>query len=427
MEWYYWLIVAICLAFSSFFSCADMVFGVVDHARLEKETEKGNKKAKLALKLAKNYDFSIATILFGNNIVNIFASSFVTLIGLAFSNGQAEGSLYATLIFTAILILVSEFIPKVIGKRFNFTLALLFAYPINAFTKLFFIFVWPISKMFTAFGKLFQKRAKEEDEINEEVLSEMVNTIEDEGDLDKDEAELFRSAIDLNDTQAFEIMTPRVDVFALNIEDDLSEVVKEGTIFKHSRIPVYQDSIDNIIGILPLKVLAREIFKGQDLNKIDILSLCYKPLVIPRNYLVIDLLGDFKQSKVHIALIKDEYGGTEGIVTMEDILEEIVGGIFDETDDIDEEYVDQGKGNYIVDGSMNIDDFFDLIGYHEEFETDYTTVAGFCLEILHRFAKNGDEFDFSHYHFIILNADDFTVEKIKVIDKKYSDEENNNN
>ncbi len=417
MKWYFWLIVSICLVFSCFFSCTDMVYGVVDQNRLEKLCENGNKKAKLALKLAQNYDFTIATILFGNNIANIFASSFVTLIGVALN--KEIGATVATIIFTAILILTAEFLPKAFGKRFNFQLALFFAYPVDFFTKIFFIFVRPISKIFTAFGKLFKKKAKEEDTIDEEVLSEMVDSIEEDGSFDKDEAELVRSAIDLNDIQAFEIMTPRVDVFAINIEDDLEEIVKEGKIFKHSRIPVYKETIDDIVGILPLKVLAKEIFKGTDLSKIDILSLCYQPIVVPRNQQLLELLEQFKKTKIHIAVIIDEYGGTEGIVTMEDILEEIVGGIFDETDDVDEEYIDSGNGTYIVDGLMNLDDFFELIEYKDEFETDYSTVAGFCQEILHRFAKSGDEFDFSHYHIIVLNADEFTVEKIKVIDNDF--------
>jgi len=137
-----------------------------------------------------------------------------------------------------------------------------------------------------------------------------------------------------------------------------------------------------------------------------------------------DLLGEFKTSKIHIAIIKDEYGGTEGIVTMEDILEEIVGDIFDETDAIEEEFVDEGHGKYIVDGAMNIDDFFELIDFNEEYETDYSTVSGLCQDILDRFAKVGDTFNFFHYVFIVLEADQYTVKKIMVVDNEYEEKEN---
>ena len=220
-------------------------------------------------------------------------------------------------------------------------------------------------------------------------------------------------------------MTPRVDVFAIEKGDDINELIKDKDFFNYSRVPVYDETIDNIIGILPIKALAKKILAGD--KDIDILSLCYKPLIVPRNHQILDVLKEFKEKKVHVAVVIDEYGGTEGIITMEDILEEIVGDIFDEFDEIEEEYVDKGNGTYIVDGTMNIDDFFELIGYEEEVETDYTTVGGFCQDILDRFAKKGDEFDFAHYHFIVLEADEFTVEKLKVIDTEFEKEEQGNN
>ncbi len=159
-------------------------------------------------------------------------------------------------------------------------------------------------------------------------------------------------------------------------------------------------------------------FKHEPIS--DILSLCYKPIIIPRNREILDLLNEFKTTKVHIAIVIDEYGGVEGIITMEDILEEIVGDIFDETDEIEEEYIDNGNGTYFVDGSMNIEDFFELIEYKDEFETDYETVGGFCQEILDRFAVSGDKFEFAgRYECEVLNADEYTVHKLKVIDKAF--------
>ncbi len=426
MKFYYWIVIAFCAFMSMFFSAADMVYGMVDkdHLKRDIENKKHVNKAKTALRLINDYEFSISAILFGNNLVNILASSIVTLIGLFFAdNGLPNGVFITTAIFTTLLIIFCEFIPKAFAKRFNYSLALLFAYPVTFVKYLTILFVWPISKLFVLIGKLFKKKSIEEDKIDEDVLTEMTDALEEEGTLEEDEAEMVRSAIDINDTEAFEIMTPRVDVFAIDIEDDIDEILDIENLFEFSRIPVYDGTIDNIIGILPVKSLAKVLLKGR--KDIDLLSLCYKPIVIPRNHLVVDLLNEFKETKTHIAVIKDEYGGTEGIITMEDILEEIVGEIFDENDEIEEIYVEKGDGVYVVDGGMNLEDFFELIGYTDEFETDYSTVGGFCQEILDRFAKTGDEFDFSHYHLVITEADEYTVEKLKVIDNTFEETEEN--
>ena len=290
------------------------------------------------------------------------------------------------------------------------------------FKYLTFVFIWPISKLFQLVSRMFRRKSIEEDQIDEDVLTEMVDELEENKEYDEKEAEFIRGAIDIADIEAHEIMTPRVDVFAISIEDDIKDIIKEGEIFKHSRIPVYEGTIDNIIGILPIKELAKAVFRKED--NIDVLSLCYKPIIIPRNRQVLDLLQEFKSTKIHIAIVIDEYGGVEGIVTMEDILEEIVGDIFDETDEDEAEFIDNGNGTYIIDGQMNIEDFFELIEYKGEFETDYETVAGFCQEILDRFAKIGDKFVFAdRYEIEILSADEYTVEKIRVIDKEYGNEE----
>ena len=420
MRWWYCLAIAILTFLSMFFSSADMVYSVVNQSKLEDASKKGNKKAKVALSIAKDYEFSIASILFGNNLVNILASSIITLIGVWWNTvqGISWGTTVSSVIFTVVIIIFAEFAPKSFSKKYSYSLALIYAYPVIFFKYITSPFVWPISKLFTLIGRLFKKKSKEEDQIDEDVLMNMVDELEETEEYDEQDAELVRSAIDINDVEAHEIMTPRVDVYAINIESDLQEIIKEGEIFKHSRIPVYEDTIDNVIGILPIKELAKAIFRKEE--NINLLSLCYKPLIIPRNRQLLDLLEEFKTSKIHIALVIDEYGGLEGIVTMEDILEEIVGDIFDETDEIEEEYIDNGNGTYIVDGSMNIEDFFELIEYKDEFDTDYETVGGFCQEILDRFAVTGDKFMFAdRYECEVLNADEYTVNKLRVVDTKF--------
>ena len=411
MEWYYYLIVGILLLFSAFFSASDMVYGVVDKARLEDAVKKGNKRAKVALYLRNNYEFSISSILFGNNLVNILASSIVTLIGVSFN--EESGPVVAALIFTVIIIIVGEFLPKAIAKKFNYSLSLAFAYPVRGFTYIFFIFTYPFSLLFRLISKLFKRKVKEDHRINEEVLDEMIDEIIETGELEEDEAEIVRGAIDLMDIQAFEIMTPRVDVFAIDIDDDVNEILKNKDLLDYSRVPVYKDTIDNIVGVIPIKLLSKKLLNKEEIN---IKELMFEPLIIPRSYQVINLLEDFKKEKIHIAIVKDEYGGTEGINTMEDVLEEVVGDIFDETDEIHEEYIKKARGTYIVDGMMNLDDFFELIDYKDEFETDYSTVGGFIQELKGDFAKVGDKFKFSHYRIKVLDADEYTVTKIQIRD-----------
>ena len=425
MNWIIYLcVVLVCSIISGICSSADLVYAVVDQNKLAKEAEQGNKWAKRALKIAQDYELSISSILFGNNIVNVTAASFVSLIAIEWQKavGGSWQETVCTIILTVFVIIFCEFIPKSIAKRCNYKLSKLFVIPVNILKySPTIIFVWPVSKLFKLFGKLFAKKSKEEDIINEEVLTEMVDTIEEKGILEEDEAEMVRSAIDLNDIQAYEIMTPRVDVFAIDIEDDIEEIMKDKEIYVHSRIPVYEDTIDNIIGILPLKSLLKAQLTGEE---IDIRKLLYKPVFIPRNHQVLDLLSEMKKSKIHIAVVVDEYGGIEGIVTMEDILEEIVGEIFDEQDEGEEElYVDQEDGTYYIDGSMNLDDFFELIGYEDEYETDYSTVGGLCQEILDRFAKVGDKFEFNRFTFEVLEADEFTVGRLRVIDNEYEEDE----
>ena len=223
--------------------------------------------------------------------------------------------------------------------------------------------------------------------------------------------------IDLLDIQAFEIMTPRVDVYAIDIDDPLEDIIKQNELLDYSRVPVYKDTIDNIVGILSIKLLSKKLLNNESINIEEIM---YKPLVVPRSYQVINLLNDFKDEKIHIAVVKDEYGGTEGIITMEDILEEVVGDIFDETDEIDEEVIKQARGTYIVDGMMNLDDFFELIDYKGEFETDYATVGGFVQELKGDFAHIGDKFKFDRFRIKVLDADEFTVKKIQIRDTNKS-------
>ena len=257
--WYFWLTIVVCAILSMFFSMADLVYSLADIDKLSRVSGKSEKKAKIAIKLAKDYETSVSSILFGNNLVNVLLTSVVTILCVNLTKTQIT---IVDIILAVCLIIFCEFLPKAFAKRFSYSLSIHLAYPVNVVRYMFFIIVWPISKFFKIVGKLFKKRSKQEDKIDEEVLTEMVDTIEEEGMLEENEADLVRNTIDLNDIQAYEIMTPRVNVFAIDVNDDIEEVLKETDLFTYSRIPVYEDTIDNIIGILPVKSLAKEIIKG---------------------------------------------------------------------------------------------------------------------------------------------------------------------
>lgn len=331
----------------------------------------------------------------------------VIVIALVFESTLEDKHLFIVIfeiIYASLLVLFSYFLPRALARR-NKT------FEDVHLNRKYIILIYPLYLLSKIISKPFIKQSLKEEKIDEDVLNEMVDSFEEEGVLEEDEAEMVRGAIDLHNIEAHEIMTPRVDVFAIDVEESVVDILKKPDLFTHSRIPVYEETIDHIVGVLTLKALYRSLLKGEETN---IRDLCYKPLFVSSNLIVTDLLNEFRESKTHIAVVIDEYGGTKGIVTMEDILEEIVGDIFDETDEIEEEVYEKGEGIYIVDGSMNIDDFFNEIEYKEEYEGDFLTVSGFIQELLGRFPKKGDTLNFNNYTFKVLSVDGFVVDKLEV-------------
>jgi CBS domain containing-hemolysin-like protein len=398
---------------SAFFSSSEIVFTAVNPIRLENDVKHGNKRAKKALRLVEKFNQSISTILLGNNIANIAASSMATLIFLTMFEatiGEQNAALLASIVMFVFVVTFGEIIPKILGKKFSYRLALL-TYPIvNFFRILFAPVVFLITLAFKAFDPIIKKRLVDEP-MTEDELVEMVDTIEAEGLIDEKQGDLLRSTIMFADTAAFEAMTPRVDVLSFNIEDDITELLDDPETFTYSRIPVYEETIDNIIGVLPTKYLYPYLLNKES---VDIRSLLVEPLFVPHGKTISSILKIFKDTHQHIAIVIDEYGGTEGIITMEDIIEEIVGEIWDENDEVQEPIVKLNDTTFIVDGSMHIEDFFEEFEVEEEEESDYATVGGWCQEHLERFGVVGDQFDYFHLHITVTQADEFTIEKIRV-------------
>ena len=422
-DYFLLVVIAILVVLSGIFSMSDMVYGVVNQLRLKKDVEKGSKRAKIALDFASNYDTTISTILFSNNLVNIAASSLSAIVGLRiFSSldNDLAGTI-TSLILLVIILIFGEICPKVIGRVFSYPLSKLLAYPILVLKYVFFPFVYVTS----AFGRLLTKpitKIKESDDdepISDEELQEMVDKIEEDEVIDEDQAELLRSAIEFKETEAHEIMTPRIDMFAFNIDDNIEELTHDDDIFAHSRIPVYKDTIDNIIGILPTKRVLKNMLAKQ---KINVLEMILPVEFVPGSMPISNILSKMKNSQTHIVIVKDEFGGTDGLLTMEDILEELVGEIWDETDTPIEFYKKLNENTYVVDGSMNIDDLFELLDKELLEDNEFTSVGGWVIDKLERFAKIGDSFDYENLTVTVLDATEFTVEKVKIVKHKIEEE-----
>ena len=404
------IVVAILIVLSAFFSCSDMVYASVNQLRLKKSAKK-SKTSRLALKHAENYNTTITTILFSNNLVNIAATSLLTvLVRESFPANQELASSIASISLVLIILTFGEIMPKVIGRAYSYRLSKLFAYPVKTFQIVFFPFVYVTSKIGKGIASIFIPK-KRDNAISDEELEEMVESIEEEGVIDADQSELLKSAIQFKETEAYEIMTPRVDIFAIDIEDDIAKFLKSDEIFKHSRIPVYKHTIDNVIGMLPTKAVLRNMLADKPFN---VNSLIYPAQFVPRSMGISEILKLMKKSKNHIVIVKDEFGGTDGLLTMEDILEELVGEMWDETEEIEEKYRKLKRNQYLVDGSMNIEDFFDLVKVTPPEDNDYTSVGGWVLDQLHRFAKIGDHFRYENLSVEVTDVTEFTVEKIIV-------------
>lgn len=416
-------VIVVLMILSAFFAMCDMAFSSVNVLRLKKRAEEGHKTAQLAYKLATKYDHTISTILFCNNITNIGISSLMVSVTEHIPVEQPWEEVISILISIFILLLFGEIIPKHIAKAYNYRLSLVFARILYGFHLICFPFTFVFTKFANLLSKIFIRKKKDEEEDEDQTddeLTEMVDKIEEEGIIDEKKADLVRSAIEFSNTEAYEIMTPRVDLMMFNIEDDIEELINDKEFFIYSRIPVYEGDKDNVIGILPIKLLQRKILAEQEIN---IRELLYKPLFVPRSNNIRDILEQFREEKHHVAIVLDEYGGVEGLLTVEDIVEELVGPIFDETDIVEKDYSETKEG-YIVDGSMNIDDFFELVDIEPEFDDpSYNTVSGWVIDNLERFAKKGDQFTFENLDVEVILTDTYTVEKIKVKVNEKEDEE----
>lgn len=406
--------ILILLILSAFFSASETAFSSVNMIRLHTMADDGNKKARLTIKVAEQFDKLIATILIGNNLVNIAISSLFTVMAGKYFQNYAVAA--ATGITTILVLTFGEIIPKSLAKANAEMLAMTFSGVINILMTL----LTPISWCFLQLMRVLKKRDIDEEgkdktpSITEQELLYMLDTIEEEGVLEEQEKELVQSALEFNDTTVEDILTPRVNVFALDAQSDPQEVLEEVMDEGFSRIPIYNETVDHIIGIVQTREILQCAVKNQN---IDLFSLATEPLYIHRTMKIARLLSEFQQKKVHIAVVMDDYGGTLGIVTLEDVLEELVGEIYDERDEVVTEFTETEKNNYEICGDIEVDDFLDQIDYHPSFisEDDYDTMNGWALSMLDHIPKVGESFEAGQMSVTILEMDEQKITKMRII------------
>lgn len=369
------------VACSAFFSASETAYTSLNTVRMKRMASEGDVRAAKVLKLAERYESLLSTILIGNNLVNILASSLATVM---FVRWLGDGGVsVSTVVTTVVILLLGEVTPKNIAKDHAETIALR-VYPLLfLITRLF----TPLNWLLGCWQRLIGKMVKPSNDrgFTEEELITIVEEAENEGGIDAHESELIRSAIEFNDMDVEEILTPRVDIQAVELDSTDDEIAKVFEESGYSRLPVYQETVDNIVGILHEKDFYAK--RG----KAGLREMMTTPIFVIQNTKVSDLLKLLQKSKAHMAVVVDEYDGVQGIVTMEDILEELVGEIWDEHDEVVEEYRQLPDGSYLVSGGANLDDLLERFDVNTEY--DPVTVNGWVQEELGRFPKAGDSFE----------------------------------
>ena len=396
------IFLVILVALSAFFSATETAFLSFNKARMKSMAKQGSRKAQLVVDLEERYDKLLSTILIGNNIVNILASSMATVIFVGFF-GNA-GVTISTVVMTVVVLIFGEISPKTLAKDHADGLAMFIAPIINLLMGIFTPFTWLFSQWKKLLTVIFP--SKEEAGMTEEELLTIVAEAEEEGGIDEQESDLIRSAIEFNDRTAEEILTHRVDVVSVDVTNSMEEVEKTFRESGFSRLPVCEDNLDNIVGIINEKdfYANRSAASPKDIMR--------PALFVTTGSKTAALLETLQKAKSHIAIVTDEYGGTAGIVTMEDIIEELVGEIYDEHDEVVEEFKKLPDGSYQIECTADLTKMQELLNIPGEF--DSTTVSGWVIEQLERIPVVGDSFEYDHLSVRVTKVDSKRVLEINV-------------
>lgn len=417
MDQYIGYIIAMvaCIIGSAYFSATETAFSSFNKTRLKTLQEKGSKRASLVLKLSENYDKLLSTLLIGNNIVNILVASLGTVMFVKMYGDV--GATISTVVITIVVLIFGEISPKSIAKDFPEKFAM-FSAPFLQFL------IWillPLNFLFTMWKKflsLFFKH-NQDDKMSQDELLMLVDEVQEEGSIDDSEGNLLRNAIEFSELRAEDILTHRVDLESLSIDSTKEEISDLFETSKFSRLLVYSEDIDNIVGVLHIK----DFYTKDGITSKSIEEIMTAPIFIHKTEKVSSLLKRLQAEKSHIAVVLDEFGGTLGIVTMEDILEELVGEIWDEHDDVEEDFKQLPSGEYTVNCDVSMDDFCNF--FDIQIESDSSTLNGWIAEKLDKVPEKGEQFTYNTLQITVTETDSHRVMSalIKVVEPKEEETE----
>ena len=395
--------IVILIIFSAFFSATETAFSTYNKIKMKNEASSGNKRAQTVLYLSEDYDRLLSTILIGNNIVNIASTTLSTILFTQLFGG-AKGPTLSTVVMTVLVLIFGEISPKSIAKDMPES----FAMAVAPFLKIIYIILKPLNSLFTLWKKLLTK-IKNPDIITEEEVLTIVEEATHDGTFNEHESDLIRNAIEFDDLEVSEICTPRTGIVAVKDTAEVDEVTSVFNECGFSRLPVYKKSIDNIIGFINQKDYYRYVVEGQK-SMSDII----KPMpLIPPTTNISKLMRNLQQQHTQIALIIDEYGGTFGIITLEDILEELVGEIWDEHDNEIPEIIRSNDDEYIVLGTANLNDVFEY--FNKECDSDFVSLNGWLSEKLERIPCVNDTVTYDNLVFTVLKANMRRAIEVKIV------------
>ena len=401
------IVIVLLLCCSAFFSCSETAFSTVSNLRLRSLAENKAKGARKAVYVSEHYKKALTTILVGNNLVNIACTTICAYLFSILIKNPTLANVLNTAIMTIIVLIFGEIMPKAAGKINGEKLALRFSGVLYFLMKL----LTPITFVFLALqNKMVKTKVDDTPTVTEDELESIIDTMQEEGVIDSDDAELIQGVLELNQNTAYDIMIPRVDVKAVNIDDDIEHIKQVFKETQFTRLPVYKETIDNVIGVISQKDL---FFALVDNKQLDLKTLMSKPLNITETMKVDDIIKEMQKTKKHMAIVLDEHGGTSGIVTMEDAIEQIVGEIYDEHDDevVEDDIIKLGELTYKIAPDTELSDLFEHLEIEHLPETQYTKVEGFIFEQLQDVPEKGDVFEY-------VAIDDILQEDASIIQRK---------
>ena len=415
-----YILLVLLLCGSAFFSGTEIAFTSLNKLRLKKDSEHMTKAEKLVAYICNHYDHALSTVLIGNNLVNIGATSLATVLAVNLalaSQGKLSdqtASSIVTVIMTVIILIVGEITPKMLAKRYNEVIIKVVCWPLTALMVILSPAVFVSTAIVNLFSLLWHKKGDENITITEEDLESILDTVEDEGIIDENQTELLQSALEFSDLEVSDILTPRIDVIGLEINDSLEKVLEIINESQFSRYPVYDRTIDHVVGVIYVKHLLRELVEHKD---VEWQSFMLDHIFIPESMKLHDVMEEFRKNQMHMAIVADEYGGTAGIVTMEDVLEQLVGEIWDENDDIVADWQKISDTRYECAGDMNLSEFCDELDLdEEELGSDCATVGGWATDEIGAMPVEFDAFDFKHLTVIVKAVNEsHRIEKLIIL------------